>query len=355
MSQTVDFYAVLGVRPGATTADIRARYRQLVRAYHPDVAVDKLAAHEHFVRIVDAYRTLSDDQRRALYDRSRQAAQQAVAAAQYSWEEELRRHSTDALIVTAELFFIRGQMRLGIEQCKRIIAQDPNSGAAHGVLGDFLRRVGARDEALHCYTMAAQLTGNPRLYERKIENLLKGQDEEEEEPPRPATTVRIARAFGVAALILACVPFGLLLSMNDRDALWTAVFPAANVVMAATSCGFLVGCALALLRWLEHADEEIFAVSFASSGGALPIGVWLLLTGLLSFYLAIASYAVIAIFEEHVSWSVVKAFTASALLVTALAIVLSDHYAKVALWGGNVVFPSLLVGWSLGSMGRSRW
>lgn len=65
-----DPYAVLGVPPGATAAEIRSAFRRLARQYHPDVNPDP-AAPERFRAIAAAYEVLSDPAQRAAYDARR--------------------------------------------------------------------------------------------------------------------------------------------------------------------------------------------------------------------------------------------------------------------------------------------
>ncbi|EAZ07898.1 hypothetical protein OsI_30153 [Oryza sativa Indica Group] len=60
-------YDVLGLRAGATVREIKAAYRRLARERHPDVAAS--AGADDFVRLHDAYATLSDPDSRARYDR----------------------------------------------------------------------------------------------------------------------------------------------------------------------------------------------------------------------------------------------------------------------------------------------
>ena len=63
-----DYYEILGVPRSASKEDIRRAFRQLARQYHPDVS-DAPDAEERFKEINEAYQVLSDDERRAAYDR----------------------------------------------------------------------------------------------------------------------------------------------------------------------------------------------------------------------------------------------------------------------------------------------
>ncbi len=63
-----DYYEVLGVQRGASADEIKKAFRKLAREYHPDVN-NSPDAHEAFQEINEAYQVLSDDQKRAAYDR----------------------------------------------------------------------------------------------------------------------------------------------------------------------------------------------------------------------------------------------------------------------------------------------
>ena len=63
-----DYYALLGVPPDATSAQIKSAYRKLAKQYHPDIN-DSSDAAEKFREITEAYDTLTDPDRRRRYDR----------------------------------------------------------------------------------------------------------------------------------------------------------------------------------------------------------------------------------------------------------------------------------------------
>lgn len=64
-----DYYDILGVSRSADEKEIRQAYRRLARQHHPDVNPGDEAAAERFKTINAAYEVLSDEDKRAKYDR----------------------------------------------------------------------------------------------------------------------------------------------------------------------------------------------------------------------------------------------------------------------------------------------
>jgi len=69
-----DYYEVLGVSRNASADDIKKAYRKLAKKYHPDVNPGDKEAEAKFKEVNEAYSVLSDEQKRANYDRFGHAA-----------------------------------------------------------------------------------------------------------------------------------------------------------------------------------------------------------------------------------------------------------------------------------------
>lgn len=73
MASKRDYYEVLGVSKGADANEIKRAYRKKAKQYHPDINKEP-DAEEKFKEVQEAYDVLSDDNKRAAYDRYGHAA-----------------------------------------------------------------------------------------------------------------------------------------------------------------------------------------------------------------------------------------------------------------------------------------
>tara|TARA_R110002072_G_C7976868_1_gene535600 strand:- start:11042 stop:12178 length:1137 start_codon:yes stop_codon:yes gene_type:complete len=64
-----DYYEILGVENSVDAKEIKKAYRRLAMKYHPDRNPDDARAEDKFKEATEAYEVLSDEQKRAAYDR----------------------------------------------------------------------------------------------------------------------------------------------------------------------------------------------------------------------------------------------------------------------------------------------
>lgn len=68
-NMTKNYYAILGVNESCTNEELKCAYRKLARKWHPDVAGNTAEVVTKFKEINEAYEVLSDNNKRADYDR----------------------------------------------------------------------------------------------------------------------------------------------------------------------------------------------------------------------------------------------------------------------------------------------
>ncbi|MEM1034209.1 MAG: molecular chaperone DnaJ [Myxococcota bacterium] len=83
MSEKRDYYELLGVERTASAQEIRKAYKKLALKHHPDRNKGSEQAEAMFKEVTEAYSVLSDDEKRARYDRYGHAGLEGAGAADF--------------------------------------------------------------------------------------------------------------------------------------------------------------------------------------------------------------------------------------------------------------------------------
>ena len=87
-----NFYKQLGLNKNATITEIKSAYRLLAKKYHPDTGGDK----EKFLALQLAWETLSDPQKKALYDKSLINNENYAVFENKNWSSELKNNKNNS-------------------------------------------------------------------------------------------------------------------------------------------------------------------------------------------------------------------------------------------------------------------
>ncbi|MEI6914618.1 MAG: DnaJ domain-containing protein [Armatimonadota bacterium] len=363
------YYEILDVPETATQDEIKATFRKLVRKYHPDVHPDKHLAEMMFKQINEAYQTLSDPGRRAMYDAECSAAKRrAAGSARPGPASPMRprtgstqpRPSIEKLIRDAEFAFIRGRMGEAEALCRDIIRKHRSNARAYTILGDIYQAKGLKEIALEHYTYAVQFDPNNRDIQAKLNRLLgidarsSGSVRQQSTKETPSIGTLTANLFGWVGFLMMLwfwIPHisGPRLAVGHASTALVLQGWNVEISLALAAEGLLLGALLRSGRFFGHYDDELVFQSIRHGAGRAPIGLLLIGLSCVFFWLTMAVYLLMSTFQENVSRSLSRAFIVTVVLVVAAAGHNSLNGSSLGLGilaiGGNFIFVSMLLGW----------
>ncbi len=378
-----NYYQILGLSRLATADQIKKRYRQLARIYHPDVQADKEASSKQFIEISNAYRTLSDPDKRMIYDASLDREflnYQSQVQSAYRKKKECQQTSSQqktytqtskkiydiegarAKVKEAELAFISHKFKQAISACNAAIKLNANNVRAYIILGDIYRIQGFNEQAISMYTVALQLDPTNHDVQSKLDRVARHQMSEQYGYTEKLSISKQVIVFMFAALILGMIlrlayfpgePIPWLKTDFAFISTWSV-----NLIVSMFIIGALAGIILSLINKINPMDEELFFQGVKTPGripSSYPIGLLLLIFNIFSFYLAAIIYIVVGLTQDSISKSVFTVFTTVFVCSIICEIAYTPSSLQVIAYGGNVIFPGALCGWMLGDVFRPTW
>ncbi|CAN0302584.1 unnamed protein product [Laminaria digitata] len=92
-----DYYAILRITRSATNSEIKAAYRQIALAVHPDV---NKGSEEEFKDASEAYGVLADSEQRKIYDRT--LGVRKVNSSSQRWADAAKKTRAEKPLYTAK-------------------------------------------------------------------------------------------------------------------------------------------------------------------------------------------------------------------------------------------------------------
>lgn len=362
-------YEILGLPKNASVADIKKHYRQLARKYHPDVAGDKAAAAKMFLRITEAYKTLVDPEKRWAYDstlvepapvRPPAATPRPSETARSAVYSQSSRAAVRKLIKDAEMAFIKRRLNEAKGLCREALSQDRSCARAHAILGDIYRVQKRYDSAINEYNYAVQLQPGDMDSQKKLEKLLdhmspvKFSWDESEGKLSTQAIVLNTIGWSIAVFLLFMIsiyPGQPIAQLEIYRLIWIKTW-SWNLIGIMFGEGVLVGFLLGINGLVEHPDDELIFEGSNKTWAIIPTGMLLLVFGPVFFLGSAGIYLLFGFLQDTMSKTVLKVFLATGLIVFFSAMLYPKGANSVLLFGGNIVFTGMLLGWYSGSVFR---
>ncbi|MBC1193956.1 DnaJ domain-containing protein [Microcystis aeruginosa BLCCF158] len=182
-----NYYEILQIPRNASNNQIKVAFRRLARQYHPDYNPNDPGAVTKFREIEQAYRVLSDKEKRKEYDRSlspeistfnrsaedfyqqgwryAQEKNYQLAVAFYQQAIAINPQFWQAYLQRAEVYYHNQQDRQVLSDCRQVLQLKPDCSQAYYYLGLSRQRLGYTQSSLEAYGKAIAIDqNNPQFY-----------------------------------------------------------------------------------------------------------------------------------------------------------------------------------------------
>lgn len=367
-----DHYSNLGVGPEASQDEIRAAYRQLAREFHPDLNKSD-GAPERFLSIKESYETLSNPDRKEVYDRfrgmkaerveekkeerKREESNERVQTAGYfrgrkAWEDDSRQEVSKeefmrrkSRVAEMQKLAARGRWGEAAVIANELVGLGMQEASAHGVLGDAARLRGEYMEAARHYGFAVQFDPRNETYQemhvammdgsKRVKPQVKYQSEQQ-----GTSAFLLGLIVVVAAICYTAVAKEVAL-VPEFGAISTWTLGQIGMMLVA---GVAMGASLSASDLMDHFD-----LGGGTAGYRFHPGVMIGLISLVSFWVGAAVYVLVGVTQKsfHASLSRLVGYVSVGTVGFGLARFSLgwEAVAQTIIWAGSILYLAGLVGW----------
>ncbi|MFN3650952.1 MAG: tetratricopeptide repeat protein [Armatimonadota bacterium] len=282
-------------------------------------------------------------------------------------ERERRIQEINRLVGYAHQAYRRGQLRDARRYCDQALALG-RSGAAYELLGDIALRQDRAADAVRHYTIAAQLMPSPGLVMSKLNRAaaraaqIGGRDYDLSQlgvrrAPQQANRrfyQLSLSCFGVAVVLLLAF---LAAAFQGEPLGWPILGTWSLYQLVFMSlAGVVSGALLAAVAWIRPIDQELLFPAAGSSRRGISLGLLTIPLAFLFFPAAVIIYVVAGSIRGTISNSVLVVFAVATAVAFAFMLVVPDvAKTETLMFGGNIVFLTMLFGWLIGDLFRPDW
>ena len=182
-----NYYEVLGVGPDATSQEIKNKYRELARKFHPDLVKDKVLGVKVFSQVNKAYHVLGDPQLRREYDEQQLGDKTRARNGSGSINNDVKppvaapppvvrtlsasqMAQLERSLNLADSAIMEGSFDQARQLCEKILEIDSRNARALGILGDAYSSLHRNESAIKAYKKTME-TSPSSMIEAKLRRL----------------------------------------------------------------------------------------------------------------------------------------------------------------------------------------